>query len=386
MEWRRRSRVAAAERRRRAHQARARRALRPGLVTASLMLGCTACATTTRICPVGTQLVSDRQPSGRAQWCATTSTVTAAMPLPGRSYNDALGSGRPKAVPGGVQGPFTSWYPTGKVESHGSYVDLGARSVPDGVWGFWYPHGQRRTLGMYRRGQPVGCFAAWEPDGTRSTGFVEGEQLRVRDCTPPPDDELLAVEGHGRGRTTPRWGDISVQGFIGAGGIGARNSEQLDPAPSLESAFNVAARKRLGRIRVGPSLGLRVSENTSYRGFTGGAVLAFGLPSLHPRLDAEVSAELSAQYLSVTAVRPRQLGTAELDFWAPLAAAQLGVALTLSPNLEALAAVRVDGAPTRDADRTVTYCDLVCYAQHQEVWRVGGVAYGVSLGLRLVLP
>ena len=313
------------------------------------------------------------------------STELAALPVPGRSYASTLGFVNAPALPGGAQGPFTSWYPNGAIESHGHYLDFGARSVPDGLWGFWYSTGQRRTFGAYHRGAPAGCFAVWDEDGTRHTGVVEGEQLRVEPCVPPPEDELLDVEGHGPARVArPGLGDISLQGFVGPGGIGARNAGQIDRDPALAAAFNLTARLRIGRLRIGPTFGLRSSDNASYRGFATGAVVAVGLPSLHPRLDADVGLELGAQYLTITAMRPNQLGTSDLRFWSPLGAVQLGIAFRLTPNLHALAAARVDGGPDRDVDRDVTYCAAGgCFAPVRETWQLGGFAYGASLGLRL---
>jgi hypothetical protein len=240
-------------------------------------------------------------------------------------------------------------------------------------------------LGAYRRGLPVGCFAVWDENGTRSTGFIEGEQLRVASCTPPPDDDLLIAEGRGRTRAArPVWGDVSLQGFFGSGGIGARNAEQLDPDPSLRVGFNLAARKRLGPLRFGPTVTLRDSANIDYGSLGAGGVVAIGLPALHPRLDAEVGLELGVQYLSVTGRRPLRGGTAELDFRAPLGAVQLGLAVALSPNLEAVLSARVDGTPVRDIDRRVTYCSEICFAPRDETWQIGGFAYGVNVGLRLL--
>jgi hypothetical protein len=351
-----------------------------------LVLGCSACATTTSVCPVGAKRVDVQEQRGRAQWCTTVDQRLELVPTAGRDYTGVVGS-QPRKMTGGVQGPFTSWYASGSVESHGHYLDFGSRSVPDGLWGFWYPNGQRRTIGMYRRGEPVGCFASWDQTGTRSTGFVEGTELRVAPCTPPADDELAIIEGSASGPAeSAPWADISLHGFFGPGGIGASNPGQVDPDPALSLGFQLAARMRLGRLRVGPIIGLRLSDNTDYRGHLLGGVLAVGLPALHPRLDTEASIELGAQYITATAIRRMQDGTAKLAFWSPLGAAQLTAAFELSPFLAAVASVRVDGAPSRDSERQVSYCVAGgCLAPQPETWTVGGFAYGLNLGLRLVL-
>jgi hypothetical protein len=341
------------------------------------------CAVTTTTCPLGTKLVGAQQPQGHVQWCATSDATTTALPVAGRSFAGTLGG--PTAMPGGIEGPFTSWYATGAIESHGSYVNTGARSVPEGTWGFWYPDGRRRTLGVYHRGLPEGCFAVWDEHGTRSTGFVDGEQLRVEACAPPPDDDLRVAEGREQPEEGTAWGDISLQGFAGPNKIGASNAGQVEPDPGMTFAFSASARRRIGRLRVGPVVGVRVADSTNYFAYDGGATIGWELPSFHPRIDAEVSAELGVQHTSVTAIRSTQPGSASLAFWSPLPAVQIGFAFALSPNIEALLAVRADGVPTRNVDRDVVYCDLGCAAPVQETWQIGGLAYGVNLGLRLVI-
>jgi hypothetical protein len=350
-----------------------------------LLVAGTACATTTSVCPVGTKRVDVREAAGRAQWCTTATPQLAALPVPGRDYEAAFAI-QPRPMTGGVQGPFTSWYADGSVEAHGHYLDFGARSVPDGLWAFWYPSGLRRTIGRYHRGEPTGCFATWDEAGVRSTGFVEGDQLRVAPCTPPADDELAEIEGRAASPERRAWGDVSIQGFFGPGDLGASNDLQIDRDPSLQLAMNVAVRARFGRWRTGPVAAVRLSDNTDYRGTAVGGVLAMGLYAPHPRIDTEVSVELGAQYITAIAMRPMQLGVAGLSFWSPLGAAQLTGAFTLTPFLQAVASLRVEGSPIRDVDREVTYCAFAgCLPPQQETWSIGGFAYGLNVGLRLVL-
>lgn len=150
-------------------------------------------------------------------------------------------------------------------------------------------------------------------------------------------------------------------------------------------AFSATARKRFGRLRVGPTIGVRFANENQAQGLAAGGSIGWQLPSFHPRIDAEVSAELGVQRISVTAERRMKPGTGSLAFWSPLPAVQLGIAFALSPSLEALAQVRVDGVPVRNADRDVTYCDINCFAPVHETWQIGGFSYGLTLGVRLRL-
>jgi hypothetical protein len=343
------------------------------------------CAVATTTCPAGTKALGVQRPDGRAEWCAVTEAPIANIPATGRSFEGALGIGSPATLPGGVRGPFTTWYPGGGLRSHGSYVDDGSHSLPDGRWTFWYASGQRWLMGRYQHGQPIGCFADWDEHGNQVTGTVTGDRLHAASCTPPADDEVVALEGRAApAQPGPAWGDASIQGFFGPNHFAAANDEQLEPNPATTVAFDASVRKRFGRLRIGPTFGLRLADGADAVAYTAGASVGWELPSFHPRIDSEVSAELGLEYLALRPVRATQPGTASLAFWEPLPAVQAGMALALSPSIAALASLRLDGVSTHDVGRDVTYCDIGCTTV-RETWHLGGYAYGVNLGLRVVI-
>jgi hypothetical protein len=290
-------------------------------------------------------------------------------------------------MPGGVEGPFTSWYPDGRLAFHGSYKNFGSRSVPDGLWIFWYPSGQRRLMGEYHRGQPQGCFVAWDEGGTSKTGLVEGDQLRVQTCTPPSDEEVIALEGGGHAKATAAtFADLHIEAMAGPNRIGAANPDQVAQDPGMVVAFSAAARKHLGKLRVGPTVGVRPANESAYLALAFGATAAWRLPQYHPRLDTEVSLEMAAQRIDVsTAQRRMQPGVGSVVFWTPLPAAQLSFAIALTPNMEALVAARVDGVPARDVEKGVVYCNVGCSPPVAETWSIGGVSAGIVLGLRFLV-
>jgi hypothetical protein len=197
----------------------------------------------------------------------------------------------PTALPAGIDGPFSSWYANGAIASHGTYVDTGARSIPDGIWTFWYPNGQRRSHGAYRRGQPVGCFVMWDEQGAQLTGTGDGGELRPTNCEPPDDEAARILEGTASAQIAPAWADASVQAFVGDGGIGARNAMQVFPDPRLSTAIAVSGRLHLGMVRLGPTAALRLSSDRA-RAFSAGIAAAASLPSPHPRLELEAGVEL----------------------------------------------------------------------------------------------
>ncbi|NVB77996.1 MAG: hypothetical protein HOV81_06330, partial [Kofleriaceae bacterium] len=328
---------------------------------------CSACATTKNTCPLGSNLATSHSPDGKAEYC--TSSGATQVPPPARKYDATLKLAVPAASSRGVEGPYTLWYANGALQSHGAYVDEGARSVPDGVWGFWYPNGKRRTMGTYRRGVPEGCFVTWDADGTRHTGIVEGDTLHVKACEPPSDDVLLAAEGHvSLYDQAPAWADVSVQVLAGGGRYGARNAEQIDRDPGLRTSVALGARFRTGRFRFGPTGSLRLADNFDYSSYGAGGAFAIGLPTFHPRFDNEISVELGVRHINATAARPMQFGTDNLAFWDPIGAAQLGTAMLLTPNVALLVAARVEGSPTRAVERDVNYCDLTvgCFPTKHE--------------------
>jgi hypothetical protein len=292
----------------------------------------------------------------------------------------------PSPMSGNLQGPFTHWYPDGAVESHGNYVQQGGASVPDGVWGFWYPDGKPKAVGRYDGGQPVGCFATWDEQGVRLTGVVDGEQLRVEHCDPPVDDSLARAEmrSHPRDRRE-LWGDVSINTSVESGTFGESNPTQRDSDPSPRAAFQAEVRKHVGKLRFGGALGYRLSNSDDAHAYAAGAVAAYGLPSPYRWLDAEVEAQLGLQYLDITARRPDIPGVGSASLWAPHGGVRFAASFTVSPALAITLGARLDGSLVRNVDEQVQYCAPFCSAPVMETWKIGGAAYGVDLGVRLML-
>jgi len=342
-----------------------------------------ACATTSRQCPLGSRLANDDRPTGRVEWCATTAAGVAALPVEGRTYPSLFDTAHPSPLSGGVQGPYTHWYPNGAVESHGDYIASGASSVPDGLWGFWYPNGSLKTIGWYKRGQPVGCFAVWDEHGGGVTGVVDGDQLRVEPCDPPPGDALAQVEARSHPRDSrPLWGDISLFALAQSGSLGISDRAQTYSNPSAGTTTELEIRKYLGSFRVGPVLGLRLSDTDGDRAYMFGAVAAYAVPLPFDRVGAEVEAQLSMQYFDLTA-RREGFPVSSVGFWAPLGGVRLALSFAVTPTVLVVGGASLDGATSYTTDQGVSY--YLGVPPTMETWTVGGAAYGLDLGLRLRL-
>jgi hypothetical protein len=61
---------------------------------------------------------------------------------------------------GNKQGPWEI-YEEGVLIARGTYVD----GKPDGLWTYWYPHGQMKEEGHYHLGIKCGMWVEWYPDG-----------------------------------------------------------------------------------------------------------------------------------------------------------------------------------------------------------------------------
>lgn len=347
---------------------------------------CGACATVNSVCPPGTRLVSEGAPIKRAQYCTSQTTTMAQVGSPGRTFSEALGIGEPTQMAAGVEGPFTRWHDNGRMAAHGTYVDLGGTSVPDGIWAFWHPSGKRAVLGRYRAGQPIGCFAHWSEDGTIAVGLVENGTLREVPCVPPSLDTFAAIEQKANEKPRVPRGDLSLFAFAGGGDFGARNDGQYYNDPSFLAALGASARVRIGPVRFGPTGSYRYGNDSGYRSATIGGQVALGLRSPHPRLDLEIALEGGARHSAVVAARATMPGADELEFWSAYGAAELAGSLALSDKVQARLGLRLDGAPGYDVDANVTYCvDVLCQPTMTETWRLGGFSYGATFGLRFVL-
>ncbi|MDX2092306.1 MAG: hypothetical protein SFX73_30865 [Kofleriaceae bacterium] len=345
-----------------------------------------ACATVTSVCPPGTRLVTEGAPITRAQYCTNQTSTMAQISTPGRTFASTLGIGAPTQMAAGVEGPYTGFHANGRTAAHGTYVDLGGRSVPDGIWAFWHPSGKRAALGRYREGHPVGCFAHWSEDGALSVGLVENGTLREVACVPPSLDTFIAIEQ--KAYETPRIprADFTLSGFAGGGDFGARNDTQHYNDPSFRAALAAAARVRIGPVRFGPTAGYRYARESTHKTVTFGGQIALGWRSPHPRLDLEVALEAGSRHLTVLAARGTRSGTDKLRFWDGYGAAELAAAWALSDKVQARLGLRLDGVPTHDVEAEVTYCvGLLCDPTVTETWHLGGFSYGATFGVRFVL-
>jgi len=342
------------------------------------------CATGGHVCPSGAQLADKHRATGRVEFCAA-STATAVPPIE-HTYEAAITAARPPVV-SGLHGPYTHWYPSGGLESHGSYVHdaASATSVPDGPWAFWYPDGRRRKLGTFARGRPIGCVATWDDRGARTTGVVVQDELRAFPCEPLGGDAFDEVEARSQpvARRTTRWGDVALVAGAQGGPFGARGALQDEPDPRSRAAVEVAVRKHLGRVRVGGTLGARLAD--TLEGVAWGVNLtgAYELPVIPRRLGLELEGRLGLQYFDITARKYTTLGgTAEVGFFTPLLGARAALVVPLGTNTSLVGGVRLEATPPREQDLGLRYCGGGCGEPLVERWTIGGVSYGADLGLR----
>jgi hypothetical protein len=343
---------------------------------------------TTTTCPVGSKLTVTHGEQGRAEWCQATDQALANLPAPGRTSSGDIGLVQPPQLPGGVEGPFTAWYPTGVKEARGSYRNFGERSVPDGLWAFWYPSGALEVVGHYHRGEPIGCFASWDEQGVRHTGMVTGNVLTGQSCAPPSDAEVAVLTGH---EALPSKEPIADVGLELAGGLrhfGVSNPDQAYPDPGLTMAFSAAPRVHLGRLRLGPTVGVRTSDASGYLAVLAGATVGWELPKLSPRVDEEIAIDVGVERMSVGAARVvnGDVGTADFVFWSPVAAARADVSLALTPQLAAVVGAGVDGWPGRSVETDGTYTTRSAFmVPVHESWTIGAIGFVANVGLRLLI-
>jgi hypothetical protein len=350
-----------------------------------MCVGAACAATGPRVCPAGSRLASQDPPTGRVEWC-TTALPTAAVPAPGRAYAGVLGLAHPGPMRGDLHGPFTRWYPGGGIESHGDYVVVGPSSVPHGVWGMWHPDGSRKSVGRYDRGRPVGCFALWDEAGNAITGMVDGEELRAEPCTVPPHDHLRRIERRSHPRAgRSEWGDASMIAIAQTGTFGAANATQQEPDPSARGMLQLAVRHRLGRLRVGPALTLRLAESDDLRAFAASGVAAIAAPLPHHRLAAELELQLGVQHVEITARRTDRSGAASVGARTLIGGVRFGLAFQMAPRLHLVGGARVDGSPRHETVHQVRYCAPQCGPAIDETWRMGGAAWGIDLGIRVIV-
>ncbi|HEY4055401.1 MAG TPA: hypothetical protein VGM39_02295 [Kofleriaceae bacterium] len=339
-------------------------------------------------CPTGTTLVAHEDHAGRTELCAQRDPDSASVPTVGPTFDSQIALNKPPPMPGGVEGPFTQWFPSGKVAAHGRYIVDGGQSVPEGLWAFWYPDGKRQVYGTYHLGAPAGCFVALDEDGTIGVGTVHGSLLKEEACDPPPDNEIAIIEGKVRDPQVYPWADVDLRVFAGPNHLGVENKMQSSPHPDATFATEASIRMRFGQLRIGPIVGARFTNASEGTAFYGGGSVGWELPKFHPRLDSEITAELALDHIepSPAILMGFNQAFADVSFWRPLAAVQANLVLALSPGLSVLVGLRAEDTFAHDVDTDLRYCDPHGHCEMmKETWSVGGLSYGLNAGIRVML-
>jgi antitoxin component YwqK of YwqJK toxin-antitoxin module len=60
-----------------------------------------------------------------------------------------------------MTGPWKGWYPSGKIEKEGSFVD----GKNDGAWTLYHENGQIKEKGVFKAGVREGVFESYSPTG-----------------------------------------------------------------------------------------------------------------------------------------------------------------------------------------------------------------------------
>jgi len=74
-----------------------------------------------------------------------------------------------------TQGIYTSWYPSGQIDSQGNYDD----GLKQGIWYSWYENGQLKTEEPYLDGYLQGLYTKWSHDGK----IIEQKQYNKKSKT-----------------------------------------------------------------------------------------------------------------------------------------------------------------------------------------------------------
>lgn len=356
------------------------RGLLVALASGAALAGCGGAG-----CPDGTTVRGGEPPHHAARWCERGPAGPAEEP---QVAFRPLGPLRvPAPSPSGearLEGPFTTFYPNGKPESHGAYAVHGGRSLPHGMWTFWLADGSRQAQGRFHMGDPVGCFASWSGAGGLTTGIADHGEIQPADCDPPRHEEADLLEAAHGGAARPR-GDIAFQTFVAPGAeLGARSTRFTPRDPAMTSAFSVILRRRFGAARFGGEAAIRLSDSYDYMGSSVTAVGGWGAQPAR-WLAVDVWGELGGLFLWA---RPELEGVGpshgRIFLWTPLTAAQAEASWRLRDRIELSLAGRFELRIPRDVEKKAEFCGAFSCIEQNDTWSLGGVALGAVLGLRFV--
>jgi antitoxin component YwqK of YwqJK toxin-antitoxin module len=108
-------------------------------------------------------------------------------------------------------------YPDQKKESEGKYLpyERGKKLLPHGPWRWWYKNGQLRAQGTYDKGNMVGDWRSWSPEGKPLASLENGtgEWLRLHPSGDTAEKgRLVGGKKEGKWTTTHPCGHLAMEG------------------------------------------------------------------------------------------------------------------------------------------------------------------------------
>ncbi len=349
-----------------------------------------------RTCPAGATLHGSPPPAGFAQWCERGGRRLENLPVPGRTFNATLGIPEPTASSGLLDGPMTEWHANGRVKSHGKFVVQNGKSVPHGIWSFWYPSGKRLSVGRYHYGDPVACFAGWDADGEMTTYLPTGDRLRKAKCRAEIDPEASQLaESYASGSTPASSADPNVSPVfvLGLGSMLSRSTlgihaDGLAPvAAELRASYWVSLRRNFGRLSLALGHGYWWTNNDA----TSNLVVAL-LPGFKAFRSGPFTLELSAELgTRVYGVRPLELyGTGEYGqdadrahLWTLYGGLHLGFGFTVTRYLSVHASAFWRHDLPREIRRSHSFGFGTTSRTYEVDWELDSQVVGALLELRI---
>jgi hypothetical protein len=312
----------------------------------------------------------------------------------GRGYQDVLGIAHPTARGDVVDGPATEWYADGTIKSHGAFTLVDGASVPDGVWTFWYPSGERNIQGRYAEGVPVGCFGVWDAAGAARTYVHVDGAFQESDCTIFIDRQASELAERYGGPALDYTEDpgLGAETFSAAIEVGASPSslpiaadELTQPDVPIQQDLRVSLRRRAGWLKLGGVAGVTITDRREDWRASFGGLASVSIPTGVDRIDIELSTEIGTRLYSALPRMDEWQAVGPEHFLLAYGGAQAAFGVRLTDEIGLYTVLHAESDLGRTTTRSSKWCGPFACGSSEATWHVGGTQLAAALQLRFLV-
>ena len=247
----------------------------------------------------------------------------------------------------------------------------------------------------YHLGEPVGCAAEWDEDGTPHTYLAGADGFHPASCPVILDPEATRLAASRPASAGSETGAIRFSAAVGTTYLPHPlrvHSDQLDwPEASLRNNFALAFRRRVGRLALGVAGSFWGTNRREVWSSSASVLTGVSLATGIDWLQVEATGELGARLFSVMPTWHDMIALPRERFVVPYAGLRGAIGWTATRWAGLYLTLFVEQDLPREQRGRYSFCDPG--SDHippgctdiDATWDIGGTSLGASLELRFLI-